>query len=222
MKQVLCLASLLLGALVLSSGCGVSVNKSLSLADGQTQDSGMTTVNGRIRIGNDAELGGNARTVNGGITVGDRSKVESLETVNGSVKVGSETTVNGDLKTVNGSVTCAYGAEVAGEIATVNGSIKLTHATVAEDLTTVNGSVELRDASTVHGDIRFKGSGGKRSKPRELILTDGSVLKGNVVVDKDNPQLIIELKGDSKIEGQIPDGVEISSDTPTPPTPETI
>ena len=198
---------------LLSMGCGVGVNRSLSVSDGQKQNGGLKTVNGKIRVGNDAQVSGNCTTVNGGISVGNDSQVDGLKTVNGSIKIGSDSLANGNLGTVNGSVTCEGGTRVNGKISTINGAIKLTNTQVDESLSTVNGDIRLTQKSIVEGDVKFTGKSGGKVRKLKLTLSDSSEIKGDVIVENSKVHLTIYLLDDSQIVGNIPDDVEVKTET---------
>ena len=151
-----------------------SINKSIKIAAGESSD-GASSVNGSITVGAEAEVTGGINTVNGSIRVDSGATIESASTVNGSVKVADNVNAD-DLSTVNGSIRVGESTQVAGGIEAVNGRIALANgAKVSRDVENVNGEIELSgaevggDISTVSGDIQ---------------IFDGSVVKGDVIVEK--------------------------------------
>ena len=56
--------------LLITASCNASVNRSLTVGDGE-KHGGMQTVNGSIRVGDNAEVDGSCTTVNGRIRVGE-------------------------------------------------------------------------------------------------------------------------------------------------------
>ena len=152
---------------------GASVNKSVTIADGEESD-GATSVNGSISVGENAVVTGGLNTVNGSIRVDDGAEIESAKTVNGKLRIG-EGARAGDLTTVNGSVTIAEGAVVDGDVSAVNGNVTVEPDTsISGAIGNVNGRIELTgtevggNVKTVTGDIRI----------------EESVLKGDLVVEK--------------------------------------
>lgn len=149
---------------------GATVNKSVKVEPG-AEAGGASSVNGSISIGEDARVTGNvktvngtirvdagatiekASTVNGGIRIADGVQSQSLNTVNGSIKVGEKVAIDGEIAAVNGSIRVNSGSKVAKSVSNVNGQIELSGAEVAGNLETVNGDVSLEDESVVKGDL---------------------------------------------------------------------
>lgn len=167
----------LVATVMLAAGCDATINRDIEVPAGATEASDAATVNGSIRVGDGAQVGGaNFRTVNGSILVGSNARVDGCATVNGRVDVGpnSET---GTLQTVNGGIRVGTAARVGGDVEVVNGEIRLDQGVAVEgDVGTVNGDLELRgvevagNVSTVTGD---------------MLVTDGSVVKGRLLVRED-------------------------------------
>ncbi len=195
--------------LMFALGCNAGVNRSFRVADGETVDSGLNSVNGSIRVGRDAEVKGSSHTVNGRISVDDGSKVRDLGTVNGSIRVADKVEVDGDLESVNGGVECGSGTEVDGDISTVNGDVELDGAVIDGSVETINGEVTLRGGSRVKRDVvieRNRGTGSRR--PLEIRVLDGSVIEGDVVVKARKRKVTVVLAGGGEVQGEI-DGAEV-------------
>jgi len=153
-----------------------SVNKSVKIEAG-SDSSGATSVNGSITIGADAVVTGGVRTVNGSIKVGSGAIIEDAETVNGSVKIASNVESE-SLMTVNGAVTVGKASTVDGDIETVNGGVSVdTGAKIARSVSNVNGKIELSGAE-VGGDVG--------TVTGNVDVIDGTVVKGDLIVDKPN------------------------------------
>lgn len=135
-----------------TSNGATSVNGSISVGENAVVTGGLSTVNGKIRVDDGAAIE-KAKTVNGSIRIGDNVKLENLSTVNGTVTVGTTSTVDGGIETVNGRITLERGATVGDDIENVNGRIELNAAEVGGDLSTVTGDVELNDGSVLKGDL---------------------------------------------------------------------
>lgn len=180
---------------------GATINKSVRIDDGSESD-GQTSVNGSITVGNDAVVTGGLRTVNGTIRVDSGASIRNASTVNGSLRLADNVRA-GDLSTVNGSLLIGGGSAIDGSVSAVNGRIELDAGTsVASDLGNVNGQIQLSgatvggDLSTVNGDIE---------------LADGSVIRGDLIVEKPSswswhessrkPRIVIGPG--SKVEGKI-------------------
>lgn len=149
---------------------GASINKSIKIAAGE-ESGGATSVNGSITVGPDATVTGNlktvngsiriddgasieeASTVNGGVRLAERVKAESLTTVNGSINVGENGDISDEVGAVNGRISLGRGTRVGDDVGNVNGQIGLAGAEVGGDLTTVNGDIELSDGAVVKGDV---------------------------------------------------------------------
>lgn len=191
--------------LVLVAGCDAGVNRSFRVADGDASR-GMTTVNGNIRVGRDAEVDGDSRTVNGRITVEDGSRVGGLATVNGSIRVAEHVEVDGDLESVNGAIECGRGTTVDGDVGSVNGRLELEGTTVEGKLSTHNGKVELRGGSRVRRDVvveRVHGTGHRR--PLEIKILEGSVVEGDVVVKDRHRRVTVHLGDGAEVLGEVRD-----------------
>ncbi len=213
----------LTGVLMTLAGCGMSINSSISVADGETHRGDLSTVNGRVKIGDDAKVVGTARSVNGGVSAGNNSTVKTMETVNGSVKLGESSLAEGDLKTVNGSVSIGNESKVTGKVSTINGSVNLYNATIEGNVSTVNGNVKLEGGSRIKGDVVYHGKSSDNRSVRKITLSDNSVIEGNIIRKNKEMNLEIHLKGNSRIEGELPEGIEpITEDAPTPAVPEVL
>ncbi|MDJ0699255.1 MAG: hypothetical protein QNJ07_05315 [Woeseiaceae bacterium] len=154
--------------------CAASVNKSIKVSPGSESD-GETSVNGSITIGAGAVVTGAVKTVNGSISIDDDAKVEKASTVNGSVRIGDRVTSR-SLSTVNGTIRMGQNCEVDGHIETVNGRIAMkSGSSVMDDVENVNGDFEIV-ASTIGGDLSTVNG--------DVLLDDGAVLKGDLIVEK--------------------------------------
>ncbi len=222
MKTIKFALAILIVSLVFS-GCNVSVNRTIRIADGETVEHGPKTVNGSIFIGNHCKILGASSTVNGKISVGDNCRVEDLETVNSGISIGKGTVVEGNVSTVNGSITCSGEVSIDGKISTINGSItcgpkvtisreisningriQLTSTIVKNDITTHNGGITLLENSEVGGDIIIRESHGSHRKRNLIVrISGGSVVKGDIINNDDDMKVDIILEGGGKVEGKI-------------------
>lgn len=202
----LVLASLLL-LLFCAVGAQASVNKSLSLAAGESSNDDMSSVNGGVTIGEGAHLEGDAETVNGSIKVGDDARVRQVGSVNGSVRLGMRVTVGGEVSTVNGSLRAEQGTVVEGDVETVNGSIALDGTTVRGNIQTVNGGVTLDSDSQVTGSIilpKNRGSNNwSKRKVLEIRILDGSLVEGDIDNRDDRRPVRVVLEGGGAVNGEI-------------------
>jgi hypothetical protein len=190
-------------AVILFCGCDMSVNRSVSIRDGE-HSGGQTSVNGSIRIGSKCTVEGGCRTVNGSILVGDDSQVCDLDTVNGSINMAAGVAVDGNVKTVNGAITCGSGSKIHGRLGTINGRIELKNSEVDEEVSTVNGDI-LLTKSLIRGDIIIKGkrgyfSGGHRL---EIRIEGGSIVEGGIDVRDPDNEVKVYISKDSLVKGEI-------------------
>ena len=187
---------------------GATLNKSVKIEAGGESD-GATSVNGSITIGADAVVSGDVQTVNGSIRVDSGARIQDASTVNGGVRLADGVHAD-NLSTVNGSIKVAESVTVDGEIEAVNGRINVEKgSTVENDVSNVNGKIALTgaevggDVTTVNGDIDVVG---------------GSVVKGNLIVEKPNnwgfgknktrkPRIVIgpgsSVKGEIELEHEV-------------------
>ena len=200
--------------LLAAAGCHAGVNRTLRVDDGAETSRGLHTVNGSIRIGRDADVGGSSRSVNGNISVRDGSRVRSLATVNGSIEVAANVAVDGDLESVNGSVESGAGTEVSGDVATINGSLRLEGTLVQGKVRTHNGSVTLLDGSRIRQDVVIERSRGDGARRRlKIKIRDGAVVEGDVIVkDRDRP-VTVYLSAGGEVLGEIR-GAEVVREAP--------
>ncbi len=167
------LAGLFALALMAPAHAG-SVNKSVRIGAGETAGEA-SSVNGSVTVGEEAIVKGEVSTVNGKIRIDDSAQVEDVSTVNGAVRIGARVSSE-NVSTVNGSIRVDESAMIDGYIEAVNGSIDVEKGTTIDrDVSNVNGKIELTgsqiggDLSTVNGDV---------------ILADGTVLRGDLIVEK--------------------------------------
>jgi len=181
---------------------GASVNKSIRIDAGAESD-GATTVNGSIRVGENAVVTGQLETVNGSIRIDDGAEVEdvktvngrlqlgegvrasNLSTVNGAVTLGKGTLVSGDIEAVNGAITVDKEVAVAGAVGNVNGRIELTGTEIGGNVTTVTGDVQI-DQSVLKSDLVIEKpsfwSRVSNRKPR-VVIGPGSRIEGALVIE---------------------------------------
>jgi DUF4097 and DUF4098 domain-containing protein YvlB len=173
------LAAGLLALLFFAPAQGFNLNKSLSVEAGSSSN-GESTVNGSISVGREAVVSGALETVNGSIRVDADARIEDAETVNGAVRLAAGVTAQ-DVSSVNGTIDLAENVTVDGEVSVVNGKIVIgAGSEVSKDVSNVNGEMRIAgtsiggDLATVNGDV---------------TLTDNSVLRGNLIVEKPNDRL---------------------------------
>lgn len=193
----------LLALFMAAPALGATVNKSVKIAPG-TEAGGASSVNGSISVGEDAVVTGNvktvngtirvdagatiekASTVNGGVRIAENVKCNDLSTVNGSVKVGDDATVDGEVTAVNGRITIANGASVADDVSNVNGQMDFTGAEIGGDVKTVNGDISLDEGSVIKGDLVVEKPGGwgwGKSKQRKPRIVIGRNSRVEGVID---------------------------------------
>ena len=225
-------------ALILSAPVSAaSLNKSISVDAGGTS-TGESTVNGSISIGAGAVVTGSVETVNGTIRIDENARVEDVGTVNGSLKiqdgvqsedlssvngsvlVGSYAVVEGDVSVVNGKITLESGTRVSQDVSNVNGEIKLKGAEIGGDLTTVNGDVRLEDQAIVRGNLTVEKPGGwghndSKRKPK-IIIGPGSRVEGEIIVEREVELYISESAEVGSVSGEmnLDDAVRFSGSRP--------
>ena len=214
---------------------GASVNKSINIAAGE-ESGGATSVNGSIRVGENAIVSGGLRTVNGSIRVDDGAEIENaktvngrlrmgvgvqadnLTTVNGSVTIGEMAAVAGDISAVNGSITVEPEATVAGEVSNVNGRILLTRTEIGGDVTTVTGDVRI-DQTLLKSDLVIEEPSywnkASNRKPR-IVIGPGSRIEGAIVVEYEVELFISDEAEVAEVRGvmTLDDAQRFSGDTP--------
>lgn len=240
MKQKSKIASICLGILafaVIGSAHGFSLNKSIKIDDG-VETGGQSSVNGSISIGSGAIIKGSVETVNGTIRVEENARledagtvngsirlasgvsVEDVESVNGSIRLGTNVTVDGEVGVVNGKISMDAGTTVADDVSNVNGEIILSGADIGGDLTTVNGDVTLEGATVLRGDLIMEKPGGwgwnrKKRKPT-IIIGPGSKVLGRINLEREVELFISDTAEVGGVTGEMSmdDAVRFSGDRP--------
>jgi predicted acyltransferase (DUF342 family) len=154
------------------TGSESTVNGSISVGSNSTVDGSLETVNGTIRVDEDSRIG-DVGTVNGSIRIGDGTSVEDVESVNGSIRLGERVTVDGEIDVVNGKISLEKGTSVADGVSNVNGEFQISGAEIGGNLSTVNGDVWLTDGSILQGDLIVEKPGGwgwNRNKRKPRII----------------------------------------------------
>jgi len=217
---------------------GASVNKSIKIAAGAESD-GETSVNGSITVGEGAVVTGTLKTVNGKIRIGDNAKVQSaitvngslsvgdgataayLETVNGSVSLGENSTASGDIEAVNGRIALAKGSEVGKGVSNINGDMSFDSSVIGGSVSTVNGNVELKNEATIKGDLIIEkpsmwSFGNQNSRVPEIVIGPGSTVAGVIRLDREVKLFISESADVGGVEGEMSmdDAVRFSGDRP--------
>ncbi len=203
--RIASLAAGLLSLLVVAPGHALSINKSINI-DADSQAEGASTVNGSITVGSGATVTGDLETVNGSIRIDENAVIGDAETVNGSVKVasgvkaedigsvngtirvGENVTIEGEVSVVNGKIRIASGSTVSEDVSNVNGEIKITGAEIGGNLSTVNGDVSLDEGALLHGNLTIEKPsswswGKKKSRKPKIIIGPGSRVGGEIVAE---------------------------------------
>ncbi len=186
----------------------ISINKSIIIDDGKRNSGGMTTINGNLSIGNDCIVTGTCRTVNGSIDVGDNTTVKKLQSVNGGITLGHNSRVLANVETVNGYVTCNSGVEIQGNIKTINAVVELDNTCVKRNINTHTGNIYLQNGSMVEKNLVVRAShhnenSNDENKPVKIVLSQGSVIKGDLLVKDKDRKVLVYLQDDSKILGKV-------------------
>jgi DUF4097 and DUF4098 domain-containing protein YvlB len=200
----MCFVWLVSAGPVVLCGCNTAVNRSIALGDGKTVHSSHHTVNGSITIGSNCDVQATCESVNGGITVGPDSRVRTLQTVNGPIDLGERVTVQGNVNSVNGFIRCNPGVKIERGLSSVNGKVDLAETTVARDIKTRNADVTLLRGSIVEGSIIVRRNNDSDSRRRvEIRVTDGSLVKGDVVVQDPDADVAVCLSNGGTVQGRI-------------------
>lgn len=212
--------SFLLAAIMawFTAGCGMHVNQSIRVPDGETRNGSLSSVNGRVEVGNNCRIMGKCRSVNGSITIGADSEVEEIQTVNGGIQVGRRSRVIDDVDTVNGRIRCETGVEVGGSLGSINGAIELEQTKLTGNLTTINGNILLARGSHVKGSIFVKDANGNsnRMHPLTIKLTGGSIVEGDVINQNDRIEVQVIIDQDSQVRGRIENAEVVSTPIAAP------
>ncbi len=205
------MATALLPILVLVAAGG-NWDESVEISDGSVHQGKISAVNGRVRVGHNAEVG-RCSTVNGSIVVGDQSRVQEAESVNGRIDIGAGTVVAEEVSTVNGPITMESRSS-ADEVSSVNGAIRLEGAEVNHDVSTINGDVTMSDGARVGGNIIVQDPGrnsSRRKRPIVIELDGGSVVAGDIIVEDEDIPVKVYIRGGSQVGGKIR-GAEVIRD----------
>lgn len=172
-----------------SSGGESTVNGSITVGAGAVVTGNLNTVNGRIRVDDDATIE-DVSTVNGSLRIGSGSKTETLSTVNGGIEVGDNVTVDGEIEAVNGGIDLGSGSSVRRNVSNINGEIDLQASIVDGDVSTVSGDIELRDSTEVKGDVIVEKPNGWNwnndddDRVPEIVIGPGSKVHGEIRVER--------------------------------------
>jgi hypothetical protein len=188
-----CFVWLVWAAPVVLCGCNATVNRGIALGDGKTVRFSHHTVNGSITIGSNCDVRATCESVNGAITVGPDSRVRTLQAVNGQIDLRERVIVQGNVNSVNGSIRCSPGVKVERGVSSFNGKVELAGTTVA-----------LLRGSIVEGSIIVRRHRDSDSRRRvEIRVTDGSLVKGDVVVQDPDAEVAVYLANDGRVQGRI-------------------
>jgi len=222
-------------ALLLALPVEASLNKSITIAAGESAD-GATTVNGKVTVGAGATVTGEvssvngsvrieegatiakAETVNGSLRVADKVRSRSLSTVNGAIEIGSDVVVDGEVSAVNGRISVGGGSKVANGLGNVNGDIELEGSEVGGDVSTINGDIELAEGAVVMGDVVVEEPGGwnnSKGMPR-VVIGPGSRVEGVIRLERKVKLYISESAEVGGVEGEmtLDDAVRFSGKRP--------
>ncbi|MDH3589640.1 MAG: hypothetical protein OEQ74_09565, partial [Gammaproteobacteria bacterium] len=143
---------------------------------------------------------------NGRISVGERAQTGSIEGVNSSTDCEQNARIGGDIKLVNGAVKVKTGATIAGNVKTVNGPIRLVGATVEGNVGNYNGGIVITDDSVVKGNVVVSRPRGQDlDETPVVIIGPGSAVLGKMRFDRPVKLYIHEL---AKVDTDSIDGAE--------------
>lgn len=210
--------------LVFSLEAQSTVSKDIYLEAGEKTNRKVSSVSGDITIGQKVEIANDVSTVSGDIEIGPRSKVEDVETVSGDIavakgaQVGKLESVSGDIelygnnrvdgriKTVSGDVNAQTGSDIHSDIETVSGDIEMDDTRVRGDLATTSGDISLFNGTFVDGSIfihRKKNPMQMKMGKLEITVDLNSVVKGSIIVDEDDTNVVVYLSNGGKVEGEV-------------------
>ncbi len=190
--------------LLVALPAAAGINEPIKIEPGEVVNKDLSTINGRIQIGDGVSVHGEVESVNGAVRIGRDVEVDKVSAINGSVEIGEGTLVVDEVSTVNGAVFMGNGSR-AREVSTVNGQLQLEGVEVETDVSTYNGDVKLSSKTSVGGDILVKdprGNNNRYRKPLRIYIEDGSSVRGNVIVENDDLEVEIYLRGGS-VKGEI-------------------
>jgi hypothetical protein len=207
--KITTLSVALLGLLLVAPANALDINESIKIAAG-SEASGASTVNGSVTVGNGATVTGGVETVNGSIRIEENAVIEDAGTVNGSIKIasgvkaedidgvngairiGENVTISGEVSVVNGMITVGAGSKIGEDVSNVNGEIRLTGAEVGGNLSTVNGDVALNDGANLHGDLTIEKPGGfnwndddEDDRMPRVTIGPGSKVGGEIIAERE-------------------------------------
>ena len=199
------------------SGGQSSVNGSISVGRGAVVTGDLETVNGAIRIDDDAQVE-DLQTVNGSIKLGNNVIADSINGVNGSIRLGTNAMIKGEISVVNGKISSDSGSTIERDVSNVNGELQIIATRIGGDLSTVNGDVLLTERSIVGGDLIVeKPSGWNRPKrtPR-VIIGPGTIVEGEVHLEREVELFIHDSAQVGRVTGVMgmDDAVRFSGDRP--------
>lgn len=199
------------------SGAQSTVSGSITVGRGATVSGRLETVNGSIRIEEDASIR-DAETVNGKLRVAAGASTGDLSTVNGGISLGERVRVDGSVGAVNGGIDIRAGATVREDVGNVNGKIEIVGAEVGGDLETVNGDVTLEGEAVIRGGLVVEKSRGATwlSKPPRVTIGPGSRVLGEIRLEREVELYIsdtAEVGGVTGVMG-LEDAVRFSGDRP--------
>ena len=194
-----------------------TVNGSITVEGNAVVSGSLETVNGRIRIGDGAQLQ-DASTVNGRIRIGSGVSVDDVESVNGSIGIDQNATIAGDVSVVNGRIDLESGGNVAGDVSNVNGELRIVGTEIGGSVTTVSGDIWVTDNSTVRGDVVVEGRVGlqRRKKPPKVVIGPGSRVLGEINAEREIELFISDTAEVAAVVGEVSlaDAVRFSGGRP--------
>jgi len=201
-----------------------SVSSDIHIAKAKKVSRNVSTVSGDIYVGNGARINADVTAVSGDIEIGSKAFVENVEVVSGDISIGKgasamsletvsgdihlyvESAVSGSVETVSGDVKCDSGTDVKESIETVSGDIELDDSRLRGDIQTVSGDISLFNGSTIDGDIIIRNkhtSVFKVPHKQKIIIDMNSVVRGSILVEEPNTNVVVYLVNGGKVKGKI-------------------
>ena len=201
-----------------------SVSSDIHSAKGKKVSRNISTVSGDVFVGSGARIKGGVTAVSGDIEIGSKAFVQNVEVVSGNISIGKGAsaaqleTVSGDIhlyeksgvsrsiETVSGDVNCDSGSDITKNIITVSGDIELDDSRLRGNLKTVSGDISLFNGSMIDGDIIINRKSNAvlfHDGKLKIIIDMNSVVKGSILVEEPNSNVIVYLANGGKVKGKI-------------------
>ncbi|MBC8376173.1 MAG: hypothetical protein H8E26_08995 [FCB group bacterium] len=182
---------------------GAPPPEEITVAEGTTYNSSITTTDIDVVVYPAARVIGDIETTSGDVHLSENSRVKRIITSSGNVFLDKGSKVDQTITTDGGTIRVREGATANGNVITETGDIRGTGAIFKKDVRNRHGDIMLKTGTYVKGNVEILNRGhGDDLPPVEIYLGQGVYVKGKVTAQHVGDNVDLVMNG-AEVNGQI-------------------